>query len=295
MRIDRDSLARFAALRLRAPGPATSLQQGDRRSPFLGRGLEFADYREYDPADDIRLIDWNVYLRLGVALVRQFNEERSLTLEVCVDVSESMAFGDPSKADHAAQLAAALSVVALAHRDPVGLCCYGGDRRPVRRRAVNLDGMPELLHVLENVQPGGRGDPYAQIASQLPGRSDRVVLLSDLLLEEDARESVLRLLAASSRHPMLLHVLGEDDLRPDLREVARVIDSETGEEIAIADGVAAAREYQAGLQRFIASIEARCRTLGIRYVPAYTERTIQELVQGDLRRAQIVEQAAGGV
>ena len=89
MKVDRTALARFAQLRLHAPSVATSLQQGDRRSPFLGRGVEFADFREYDPGDDIRLIDWNVYLRLGQVLVRQFNEERSLSIKICLDVSAS--------------------------------------------------------------------------------------------------------------------------------------------------------------------------------------------------------------
>ncbi|MCR9160333.1 MAG: DUF58 domain-containing protein [Nannocystaceae bacterium] len=296
MKVDRTALARFAELRLHAPSVATSLQQGDRRSPFLGRGVEFADYREYDPGDDIRLIDWNVYLRLGQVLVRQFNEERSLSIKLCVDVSASMGCGDPRKADRAAEVTAALATIALVHRDPVTLVCFGSDRPPVRAKAVNFDGMAELVHVLERVEPSGRGDAYKQLAGQLGGgRTDRLFLLSDLLCEPEAREQLLRLLAASSLHPVLLHTLSADELEPDLRDVSEIVDAETGETLVLRDGADAAAAYQEGLQRWLEEIAARCKTLGIQYLrlPPQGEGLIG-FVEGDLRRAHVVETMAGG-
>jgi uncharacterized protein (DUF58 family) len=294
VRVDRQRLAQFAELRLRAPGAATSVQAGDRRSSFLGRGLEFADYREYDPGDDIRLIDWNVYLRLGQVLVRQFNEERSLSIKICVDCSASMNFGEPRKADVAGQLAAVVSTVALAHRDPVTLICYGGDRKPVKAKAVNLDGMAEVLHILERVEPHGSGDPYAQLAAQLAGRTDRLFLISDLLAETDAREQLLRLLAASSLHPVLLHVLGREELEPDLTDVSRVVDSETGEELVIKDGHGAEDEYREAIRQWLEEIHNRCRTLGIQYLQLTDADQLDAWIHGDLRRAKVVEHAAGG-
>lgn len=295
MYVDSESLARYAALRMRAPAHATSTHQGDRRSPFLGRGLEFADYRAYDPADDVRLVDWNVYLRLGTALVRQFHEERSLSVRIAVDVSGSMAFGTPRKADHAAQLAAALAVVSLAHRDPVTLTCFGGQAAPVQARAVNLDGLPELLHLLRRVEPGGRADAYAQLAASLgTARVDRLVLASDLLVEDDVRESLLRLLAASSRHPILLHVLGPDELEPDFADVQRVVDAETGEALVLGDESSLARRYQEVLDAWIDAIRTRCRTLGIHYVQTSTRDAVPDLVHEGLRRAEVVEHASGG-
>ncbi|MEM6293935.1 MAG: DUF58 domain-containing protein [Myxococcota bacterium] len=295
MKVDRTGLARFAQLRLHAPSVATSLQQGDRRSPFLGRGVEFADFREYDPGDDIRLIDWNVYLRLGQVLVRQFNEERSLSIKICLDVSESMAFGTPRKADVAAEVTAALATIALVHRDPVTLICFGSDRPPVRVKAVNLDGMAEVVHVLEKVEPGGRGDVYKQLARQIAGgRTDRLFLVSDLLCEPEEREQQLRLLAASSLHPVLVHTLSAEELEPDLRDISRVVDAETGEEIVLRDGAEAAEAYQNALQDWLVAIETRCRTLGIRYLRVPPGEGLAAFVEGELRRAQVVENAAGG-
>lgn len=295
MLVDRGTLARFSSLRLASPGAATALQQGDRRSPFRGRGVEFADYRPYDPGDDVRLVDWNVYLRLGQAVVRQFNEERSLAMKICLDTSESMTFGRPRKADHGAQLAAALALVSLTHRDPVGLCFYGGERQLSQTKASNLDGLAEILHVLERVEPGGHGDAHAQLVRQLgQGRSDRIVLVTDLLLEDAARDGLLRLVAASSRHPVVLHVLSEDELSPDFSDVAKIVDAETGESFVIRDDASARRDYQAGLDAWLAAIEQRCRGLGIRYVPAFTRVAVPDLFNNELRRARVVEHAFGG-
>ena len=295
MKVDRTALARFAELRLHAPSVATSLQQGDRRSPFLGRGVEFADFRDYDPGDDIRLIDWNVYLRLGQVLVRQFNEERSLSIKICVDVSASMEFGEPRKADRAAEIAAALATIALVHRDPVILICYGADRAPVRAKAVNFDGMAELVHVLERVEPSGTGDAYKQLAGQLgAGRTDRLFLLSDMLCEPEAREQQLRLLAASSLHPVLVHTLSSQELAPDLRDVSEVVDAETGETLVLRDGAEAQEAYQAGLDAWLEEIQTRCKTLGIQYLRLPEDGSMIDFAMEDLRRAQIVEHAAGG-
>lgn len=296
MLVDRGSLSRFASLRLCAPGAVTALQQGDRRSAFRGRGVEFADYRPYDPGDDVRLIDWNVYLRLGHAVVRQFNEERSLAMRICVDVSESMTFGKPRrKADHAAQLAAALALVSLTHRDPVGLGFFGGERALAPTKATNLDGLAEVLHVLGRVEPHGRGDAHGQLVRQLGhARADRIVLISDLLAEQEPRDALLRLVAMSSRHPVVLHVLSEAELSPDFSDVAKIVDAETGESFVIRDDSAARKQYQQHLQAWREDIEQRCRGLGIRYVPAFTSTAVPDLFNNELRRAHVVEHAFGG-
>jgi len=295
MRVDRSTLTRFGSLRLATPGAATALQQGDRRSPFRGRGVEFADYRPYDPGDDVRLVDWNVYLRLGVSVVRQFNEERSLAMRICLDTSESMGFGEPRKADHGAQLAAALSMLSLMHRDPVGLCPFGGDKIVPPTKGTNLDGLTEMLHVLERLEPGGHGDPHHQLTRQLgEGRSDRIVLISDLLMEDEDRDRILRLIAGQSRYPVVLHVLSNEELSPNFADWAKVVDSETGEAFVVRDDSSAAREYAEGLGEWLAAIEKRCRGLGIVYVPTFTETPVPDLIENELRRSRVVEHAFGG-
>ncbi|NUP14201.1 MAG: DUF58 domain-containing protein [Polyangiaceae bacterium] len=294
MRVDRASLSRYLSLKLHAAGPATSQVQGNRRSAEKGRGVEFAEYRAYDPGDDIRLVDWNVYLRFGVALVKQFTEERSLSLRVCVDTSESMAFGEPRKADHAAQIAAALAMVALGQREPVTLICAGGDGPALRARAVNTGQMGDLVSVLERAEPKGRSPLRDQLTAQLGGnRSDMLVLITDLLVEDDEREAILRVCAASSHRTILVHVLGEDELDPSFEEVARVVDAETGQEIVLPPGARAA--YADALEEWLGAIEERCKKLGITYVRAPTHMDLETVMNRAMPQGRVVEHRTGGL
>jgi uncharacterized protein (DUF58 family) len=111
---------------------------GDYHSAFHGRGIEFAQVREYQPGDDVRTIDWNVTARTGVPHVKEFIEERDLTVIVAVDVSGSMGFGsvDWRKCDIAAELAAVFAFSAVQNSDRIGLLLFSTATRayiPPRR------------------------------------------------------------------------------------------------------------------------------------------------------------------
>lgn len=114
---------------------------GDYHSAFHGRGIEFSQVREYQPGDDIRTIDWNVTARSGVPHVKEFIEERDLTVIVAVDVSGSMGFGsvDWRKCDIAAELAAVFAFSAVQNSDRIGLLLFSTKTRtyiaPRRGRA----------------------------------------------------------------------------------------------------------------------------------------------------------------
>jgi uncharacterized protein (DUF58 family) len=111
---------------------------GDYHSAFHGRGIEFSQVREYMPGDDIRTIDWNVTARTGAPHVKEFIEERDLTILLAVDVSASMAFGsvDWRKCDLAAELAAVFAFSAVENSDRIGLLLFSDSVRaflPPRR------------------------------------------------------------------------------------------------------------------------------------------------------------------
>ena len=99
---------------------------GDYHSAFHGQGIEFAQVREYMPGDEIRTIDWNVTARSGVPHVKQFVEERDLTVMIAVDVSGSMGFGsvDWRKCDIAAELASVFAFSAVENSDRAGLLLF---------------------------------------------------------------------------------------------------------------------------------------------------------------------------
>jgi len=292
MRIDRSIFVGLDSLRVASPMPTTSNRPGDRRSRVRGRGLDIADFRPYTPGDDLRLVDWNVYARLETVLVRLFHEDRDISLLVMLDGSASMGFGTPRKIDHAGELAACLAFLALRGRERVRVVAAGA--RACRARGDQLGALVPIVDVLERVEPDGSADLGAALAAEAQaGRSDHGVLLSDMLVESDTREAILRRLAAAARRPMLLHVLGDCELTPDLDE-AVTIDSETGEEVPVRGGNAARRLYNEGLERWRAEIERRCGELGVIYAPAFTTLPARVLLAGELRRRRITEAARGG-
>ncbi len=137
-------LKRVRRIAIAARKKATSSAAGDYRAAFHGRGMEFAEVREYRPGDDVRSIDWNVTARAGAPFVKVFREERDLTLLLLLDLSASQDFGSglATKRDLVAEAAAALALAAVRNRDRVGALLFTDRieclRRPSRSRTQAL-------------------------------------------------------------------------------------------------------------------------------------------------------------
>jgi len=112
--LDPPLLRRLEALALQVRRAVNGRMGGERRSNARGRSVEFADFRNYTPGDDFRLIDWNAYARLDRYMLRLFVAEQELPLSIFVDLSGSMDWGNPNKAATAKRLAGAIAYVALA-------------------------------------------------------------------------------------------------------------------------------------------------------------------------------------
>jgi uncharacterized protein (DUF58 family) len=121
--IPADVLKKIRRIQITTTKMATELFAGEYKSVFKGRGLEFAEVREYLPGDEIRSIDWNVTARMGHPFIKKFIEERQLTIILMVDLSRSTAFGTVNrvKRDLAAEVCAVLAAAATRNNDRVGL------------------------------------------------------------------------------------------------------------------------------------------------------------------------------
>jgi uncharacterized protein (DUF58 family) len=128
-----EELRQIRRLQLQAGRRVDSLFAGNYRSAFRGRGMEFEEVRPYVPGDDVRRIDWNVTARTGEPFIKEFREERQLTLQLVLDVSGSVGFGSggqdgrTDKALQQARIGAALAHAATAANDRVGLVAFGRD------------------------------------------------------------------------------------------------------------------------------------------------------------------------
>lgn len=289
MRVDRTILPHAARLRLGTRGAVTGDHPGERRSKLAGRGVELADHRPYGPGDELRLVDWNAWQRLGTLQVRLFHESRGQRLHLVLDTSASM--GAPTaKADHAATVSAAIAMSALLQRDAVRLSLGGGGQP---RAVTGGDGgaLAAVLQALESAEP--TGDDREHLVRTLGSkRVDRAVLVSDLLMPPDQQQTVLRALAAAGRQSALLHVLSADELSPPLDGPVELEDSESGERLVLDGGPEAQAAYRAALDRWLDALPAACSRLGVRYVAGFAPDGPHAALDA-LRRGGVLEGARG--
>ncbi|HOS93763.1 MAG TPA: DUF58 domain-containing protein [Armatimonadota bacterium] len=195
-----DILDRVRRLELKTQRLVDSLFAGQYRSAFRGHGLEFRDVREYDYADDVRLIDWRVTARTGVAHVRQYDEERELTIVCCVDISPSSAFGTTRglKRDVAAELAAYIGFSAARSNDRFG-CLLFSDR--VEELVPPRKGRRHVLRIVRDAlafEPTGRGTSISaalRAVHQAVHKRCVLIVVSDFMdrdFEHDLRVASLR-------------------------------------------------------------------------------------------------------
>jgi len=162
------------------------IMAGEYSSAFRGRGVEFAEVREYQPGDDIRTIDWNVTARLGSAYVKRFLEERELTILFLADVSASGGFGTRrrTKGELALEVAAVLALAAARNNDRVGVA-FATDR--IEHYVAPAKGRRQALRVISDLlsyQPGSPGTDLARALTELEPvlrRRAVIFLLSDFL------------------------------------------------------------------------------------------------------------------
>src|SRR5215468_3066578 len=120
--LDAKFLAQLEQLELVSRKIFLGRMKGERRSKRKGQSVEFADYRNYVVGDDLRFLDWNIYGRLEKLFIKLFFEEEDLHVNVIVDTSGSMAFGEPDKALYAKRVAAAIAYIGLVKYNRVSVC-----------------------------------------------------------------------------------------------------------------------------------------------------------------------------
>jgi uncharacterized protein (DUF58 family) len=205
-------LARLEALQLGTRRPLAGFMSGEHRSRRHGTSLDFADYREYHPGDDFRRIDYHLYARLDVLLLKLYEAEEDLHLRLLVDTSASM--GSSDKLETAARVAAALGFVALTRRDPVSVHTFPLDRPAPR--FLGRGAVPTFFQHLESLSATGTTDFAAAVSHLLarPGPPGLTVVLSDLLTPE--WEPALSRLPARGSDVVIIHVLSPGEIDPML-------------------------------------------------------------------------------
>jgi uncharacterized protein (DUF58 family) len=268
--LDPGVIARLGTMELKARTVVEGFLSGLHRSPYKGFSVEFAEYRQYLPGDDLNTIDWKVYARTDRHYVKKFEEETNLECHLLLDQSASMSYrgtAPMSKLDYGSVLAASLAFLMNRQRDATGLIAFDERIRFRLPAAARPGHLHSLLLALERVQPGQRsnvGRPLHQLAEALAKRS-LVVLISDLLDDPEPIIKGLRHLKFRGSDVVVFQVLDPNELTFPFKGAAKFTDVETAEEI-VADPARARTEYLRELAGLTLRYDRELRGAGIDYV-----------------------------
>jgi len=229
--IDPKVLVKIQNMELVARTVVEGFVSGLHRSPYLGFSVDFAEYRDYNPGDDLRRIDWNVYSRMDKLVIKLFEGETNTKDLILLDVSGSMNYGSGpvTKFDYARILAACLSYFAYHQRDGVGLVTFDTTVRdyiPSARRAGQL---PNILHMIDRATPGKETEfkkPLRHLAEILKRRGV-LVIISDFYDEPANIMAGLKQLKAKGNDIIVFHIMDDFELTFPFSENAQFEDLET--------------------------------------------------------------------
>ena len=266
--LDPTTLARLGSLELKAKTIVEGFLSGLHRSPFKGFSVEFAEYRQYMPGDDLATLDWKVYAKTDRHFVKKFEEETNLECHILLDISRSMGYGSGSvtKLQYASFLAAALAYLMNRQRDAVGLIAFDDkivEMLPARARPGHLTALLVTLDRLELGQQTNVAKPLRDLAEALRKRG-LVVLISDLLDEPGRVIDGLKHFRYRGSEVIVFQILDSAEIRFPFERAARFRDVETSDEVlAVPDAVRS--QYLEAIQALQERYRRELQLAGIDY------------------------------
>jgi uncharacterized protein (DUF58 family) len=277
--LDPAVIARLGTLELKARTIVEGFLSGLHRSPFKGFSVEFAEYRQYIPGDDLSSIDWKVYARSDRYYVKKFEEETNLNCYILIDVSASMGYGRAggiTKMEYAQMLAASLAYLMNRQRDAVALTAFDDTIVHMLPPSARPGHLRSLLVILDRLTLGRRTDvskPLHVLADAIKKRG-MVVLISDLLDEPERVIDGLRHFRFRGTDVVVFQVMDPDELTFPFERAAKFRDMEVGDELMAVPSVVRSA-YLAELERVLDIYKRELRSMGIDYQLVNTSDSLE--------------------
>jgi uncharacterized protein (DUF58 family) len=277
---DPASLAALGRIEIIARWIVDGFMSGLHRSPRKGFSVEFAEYRPYQPGDDLRYIDWKIAARSDRWVIRQYEEETNLRASIVLDVSRSMAWsganlrigreGAPAerltKLAYAERVTAALALLLLRQRDAVGLVRFDDRIRSAVPPRARTGQWRRVIAALEEPGTGKASSAPEALhqAARLINRRGLIVLISDLLMDLPDVERAMRGLRAAGHDVTVLHVMDPAERELPSTGEALFVDPET--DLAVPATIADVRlAYRNTVEEVIGEWRSMLGSLGIGY------------------------------
>ncbi|QIB73855.1 DUF58 domain-containing protein [Halogeometricum borinquense] len=262
MTIEPDFFAELERFEASLQRISEDVQQGEQESRSVGEGLTFSDYRRYAPGDDTRLIDWRVYARTEEYYVKQFEEERNLTVHVLVDTSASMDYGDGDahKFEFGAKIGLGFAYLTAEENNDFRFSTFRNRPKRLDTGRSNRGDLLRVVDLLNETKLSDKADLVSALeeyASTIHSRS-LVVVVSDFLTDPDEVESAVA--ALEENDVILVQTLAPDELDPDVTGDTIFEDPESGDSLRSYFGGSMANKYHDRLQSHVEAISERATT-----------------------------------
>jgi len=262
-----DELDRFDAALDRE---TAAVRQGDQQSPRVGEGLTFSDYRRYSPGDDTRLVDWKLFARTEEYYIKQFEEERNLTVHVLLDASASMDYGagERHKFEYAAKIGLGFCYLTAEEHNDFRFSTMGDRSERLDTGRSNRGEVLGLIDQINGLDPEGEADFEAVLeayADRIRSRS-LVVVLTDCLDEPERIESGVSALARNEVDVLLVRVMAPDERDPDVVGDALFADPESEMTRRSYFSQSLADTYRSRLDAHVDEVNERVTALGADHV-----------------------------
>jgi uncharacterized protein (DUF58 family) len=275
---DPDAIAKVADLTLRSRRLVEGAINGQHRSPFHGFNIEFAQYRDYTPGDDLRRLDWRVFARSDRHYIKQYEEESNVKVTFVVDASASMNYKGTaalSKFDYAATMVVALAMLLTRQQDPVGLVLFDEAASTILPPDAKPSQVQVISGLLQKCTPTRKTDLGGLLKSitNQGRRRGLMVIVSDLLTDLDTVYDGLNRLRFLGHEVLVMQVLDRDEMELPFDGPTIFTDIEGDEEV-FAEPWAFRRSYQAAMLEFLEGVKKECGSRGYDHVRFLTDEPL---------------------
>ncbi len=270
LQLPRDWGSRLSRYAIGTKAKIRGHHKGSHRSMRFGSSLDFSDFREYHPGDDVRHIDWNVYARTERVYIKRFLDEQEMRIHILLDSSKSM----NNKWLFAKQMVFSLGLMVLGSDDRLTVSSGQKEVPPFRKKGKSAKKLYE--HFISSM-PMPQNLSFAKHASFHAAKDSTVLfIISDGLEPLDDWHVFFRQAPAFAHDIRFVHIYTEEERLPSFKGDLRFIDEETQEVTSVTVTEDALQSYQQQSDLHNKGLEALCRTYGIAYLPLRVEDGIEQ-------------------
>lgn len=247
--------------------------KGSHRSKRFGFSLDFSDFREYYPGDDVRQVDWNVYARTEKYYIKRYLDEQEMRVHILLDTSRSM--GEEKKCLFARQIAACLGLIVLNHDDRLSFSYIQNEKKSMFRQK-GASYRKAFLQTVTNLNEANFQGKFAENAvKQLVNDSTVLFIISDGFESINEWEQLFKRLPRFSKDIRFIQIVTKEELEPTFSGDIRLIDSETAEDINVSVSNQVLQQYEKTRKLHEMQLESVANRFGIRKIQLVVDEGLE--------------------